>query len=46
VGKSKASETMFTEQPVAIVGEDLEALRWMLEAMQESLDKPVLDYGD
>jgi hypothetical protein len=40
------SETGYTEQPVAIRGEHLEDLRWMLEQMLKALEKPMLDYQE
>ena len=40
------SETKYTQEQVAMLGEDLDELRWMLAKMLEALDKPVLDYQD
>jgi hypothetical protein len=33
----------WTENPVRVIGDSLEDLRWTLEKMLESLDKPVID---
>jgi hypothetical protein len=41
-----ASEVGFTERPVPVVGESVEALRTTLELMLTALDKPVLDDGE
>ena len=35
------SNGMFTAKPVRVIGDDLEELRWTLERMLESLDKPI-----
>jgi hypothetical protein len=35
-----------TENAVTVHAESKESLRWVLEKMIESLDKPVLDYDD
>ncbi|WP_157369946.1 hypothetical protein [Zavarzinella formosa] len=34
----------WTEQPVIVVGESVESVRWCLEKMALALEKPVLDY--
>ena len=33
----------WTENPVPVIGDSLEDLRWTLERMLESLDKPIID---
>ncbi len=38
-----SSEVGFTEMPVPVVGESVEALRSALELMLASLDKPIID---
>ena len=36
----------WTENPVPVMGETVEELRWTLEKMLESLDKPIIDKTD
>ena len=40
-----SSDIGFTEMPVAVVGESVEALRSTLQLMLAALDKPVVDDG-
>lgn len=40
------SETGCTEDPVGVVGDSVESLRWSLQKMLEALEKPVLEYSD
>lgn len=35
-----------TENPTHILCDDVEGLRWTLEKMMESLNKPILDWSD
>ncbi|HEY6554046.1 MAG TPA: hypothetical protein VI669_11880 [Vicinamibacteria bacterium] len=39
-------ETSYTIDPVGVISDDVEGLRWNLQKMLEALDKPVLDYSD
>ena len=41
-----SSETGYTEEPVAVVADDVDGLRWVLEQMLAALDKPVLEYRE
>ncbi|NJO61077.1 MAG: hypothetical protein HC836_23285 [Richelia sp. RM2_1_2] len=36
--------TACTENPVEVVGSDMEEIRWVLSKMSEALDKPVLNW--
>lgn len=42
----KHNPTSYTENPVSISGSNLEEVKWVLEKMNESLDKEVLWKGD
>lgn len=33
----------WTEQPIQVIGEDLDSLRWTLEKMMLALDRPVIE---
>lgn len=35
-----------TEEPVAVLGDDISGLRWTLENMLRALEKPILSYDD
>lgn len=39
-------ETGCTKDPVSVIADDVEGLRWSLQKMLEALDKPVLAYSD
>jgi len=41
-----ASETRYTEDPVAVVADDVDEMRWVLEQMLAALDKPILEYRE
>ncbi len=45
-GVEGESGDIWTEQPVAVIGESVDGLRQTLERMLKALDKPVLEYGE
>lgn len=38
-------ETSYTVNPVGVIANSLEGLRWCLQKMLEALDKPVLEHS-
>lgn len=36
----------YTEKGRSVIGDDLESIKWTLDKMKESLNKPILYYGD
>ena len=39
-----ADETGYTQEPIKLVADDDDGLRWMLEQMLAGLEKPILEY--
>ena len=38
------NETSYTKNPVKVIADDVDGLKWVLGKMVEALDKPILDY--
>jgi uncharacterized membrane protein len=39
-----SNDVGYTKEPIEVRAENIDQLRWVLEEMLKSLDKPILDY--